>query len=221
MNFTNVEFAVGILMLLSLAGAGIGYLNRDKIKAWNDARQLAKSTWVNTAIVAAHSDAITKAVHERIVSIETAVQAAVTRSNTAIKVATASATPVVADDSPAPLKAKVSTMNEGTGSIPASSLIGNFDGLFFLLQVNRMFPGSDNLPFHVLSGSADDINEVINYAHNTGQEPLLDPHVKDWMTGYSGPLKDAVKPLIQAGINKRTNAWSRRIYQGYFDKYLA
>lgn len=115
------------------------------------------------------------------------------------------------------------TMNEGTGTIPAAPLLepDNQKDLFFLLQVNRMFPGSDNLPYHVLSGSEEDIKDVISYAHATGQEPLLDPHVKDWLTGYTGPLKDAVKPFIQAGINKRTNGFSRRIYQGYFDKYLA
>lgn len=111
-------------------------------------------------------------------------------------------------------------MNQGTGTIPASSLFADLPALFFLLQVNRMFPGSDNLPFHVLSGDADEINDVINYAHTTGQEPLLDPHVKDWMSNYVGPLKDAVRPFVKAGIDKRTNAWSRRIYQGYYDKYL-
>ncbi len=84
-----------------------------------------------------------------------------------------------------------------------------------------MFPGNNNLAFKVLSGSAEEINEVVNYAHTTGQEPLVSIMVKDWMTNYRGALREAVKPFVKATIDGRTNPYSRRIYQHYFDKYLA
>lgn len=119
---------------------------------------------------------------------------------------------------------KENAMNDGTGSIPVATMWKNglpTHDMMFLLQVMQAFPGNGNLPEHVLHGTQAQILEVKQYLHNTGQEPLLDLRFHDQMTGFTGPLRDAVKPIVKATIDARTNPYSRHIYQGYFDKYLA
>ena len=110
--------------------------------------------------------------------------------------------------------------NVGTGTIPAASLFENFDSLLFLIQVQSAFVVA-NLAWKVLSGNANEINNVINYLHNTGQEPMIDLVTYDRMSHYRGPLRDAVKPIVKAAIDARTNPFSKMFYQRMYDKYLA
>lgn len=121
-------------------------------------------------------------------------------------------------------ESQVNSVNSGTGSIPVASMWSNglpSKDMMFLLQVAAVFVGANNLAYKVLHGTEAEILRVMNYLHTTGQDGLVDVTVHDHMTGFSGPLKDAVKPYAQAAVNMHKDPRAKAIYQGYYDKYLA
>ena len=83
--------------------------------------------------------------------------------------------------------------------IPASSVTSEAD-IFFLDQAANLFPC--NLPFAVLSGTDVEINSVINYPHHHGSEAALNPSYHDWITHYTGPLREVVAVACRAFADK-------------------
>lgn len=113
----------------------------------------------------------------------------------------------------------------GTGTIPAAEVIKSRPAIFYINQVVHVFV-MNLLPFSLLSGSQEEINAVISYLHNNGEEPQTSLNVHDWMTPTAGEpaivtqLRAAAKPLVLAAIEARKSALSRAFYEKYFAKYF-
>ena len=84
--------------------------------------------------------------------------------------------------------------------VPASSL--NEADMGFLDQASMIFPVSGGLAWAVLSGTHDEINNVINHFHGGIGDAAINLRYKDWITGYRGPLRDIVAVACRACADK-------------------